>query len=438
MPPPENTIPRRIWGGTGLLVLGRLFGSLCTFVVLYVLAHHLEGEAFGRYTFYLAVFVFLDALADFGTGTVAVQRTAHDDDAVPEVLAATRRIRFGMGALGVVLAGGGALLFGEPGAWWIVLASLYPLTHVFELSVTVFKNRIAWGVPVLVRAIASFLSLSFVMILVHLGDREPAHMLVATALGSTSGNAMLWYACRRHLPSRAAEGVPLAELFRAAWPLGIASLCQQAYFYVDNLFVRAWCGREELGHYNIAVRVLSILIMGALYTTQAAMPWLVREHQAGRLGPSVARLAQPSFALAGFGCGLVAPWTELVLSWFGPEFSGAGPTLRWLLGAVTAIHAGAALMSAIVAAGRMRSILVVAASALLVNVAANFVLVPRSGIEGAGMATLATELYVAAAGLVVLWRAGIDVARGPRALLWLGGPLGFGIGTWVSAALPLG
>lgn len=434
---PTSSIPRRVWGGTGLLIAGRLYGSVCTFTALYVLAHHLEAEAFGRYTFYLAVFVLLDSLADFGTGTISVQLTAHDAEAVPEVLAATRRIRFGMGAIGVMLAGGGALAFGESGAWWIVLASLYPLTHVFELSVTVFKNRIAWGVPVLVRAIASTASLAFVLTLVQLGDREPAHMLVATALGSTLGNAMLWWACRKHLPSRTAERIPLAEMFKAALPLGIASLCQQAYFYVDNLFVRAWCGREELGHYNIAVRVLSILIMGALYATQAALPWLVREHHAGRLGASVSKLAQPLFALAGFGCGLLAPWSELLLSFFGERFTGAGPTLRWLLGAVTAIYAGAALMTALVAAGRMRSILGIAAVALGVNVAANFALVPRHGIEGAGIATLMTEGFVVIAGIVVLRHARIDVFGGSRALLWLGGPVGFAIGWWISARLPL-
>ncbi|MDZ4772797.1 MAG: oligosaccharide flippase family protein [Planctomycetota bacterium] len=432
-----SSIPRRVWGGTGLLIAGRLYGSLCTFVVLYVLAHHLPAEAFGRYTFYLAVFVLLDTLADFGTGSIAVQRTAHDANAVPEVLAATRRIRLGMGAIGFVLAGGGALVLGESGAWWIVLASLYPLTHVFELSLTVFKNRISWSMPVLVRAIATSASLAFVLTLVQLGDREPAHMLLATALGSTLGNGLLWWACRKHLPTRAAERIPLAEMFRAALPLGVASLCQQAYFYIDNLFVRAWCGPEELGHYNIAVRVLSILIMAALYATQAAMPWLVREHHAGRLGASVVKLAQPLFALAGFGCGLLAPWTETLLSLFGERFAGAGPTLRWLLGAVTAIYAGAALMTALVAAGRSRSILAVAATALLVNVIANFALVPRLGIEGAGIATLATESFVVVAGLVLLRRARIDVFGGARAVAWLGGPLGFAFGWWMSAQLPV-
>jgi len=58
-------------------------GSACTFFTLWLLAHHLSAEAFGRYTFYLAVFMLLDTLADFGTGQIAVQRTAHDEAAIP-------------------------------------------------------------------------------------------------------------------------------------------------------------------------------------------------------------------------------------------------------------------------------------------------------------------------------------------------------------------
>lgn len=61
-------------------------------------------------------------------------------------------------------------------------------------------------------------------------------------------------------------------LFLAALPLGVASLCQQAYFYVDNLFVRPICGAGELGRYNTGVRVMSYGIMVAIYATQAALP----------------------------------------------------------------------------------------------------------------------------------------------------------------------
>ena len=432
-PPAHASVPRRVWRGTSFLVLGRVYGSACTFAQLWLLAHHLAPGAFGRYTFYLAIFVFLDALVDFGTGHVAVQRTAADESRMPEVLAGARRVRLATGILGVVLVGGGALWMEEPAAGWILLASLYPVTHVAELSTVVLRNRIAWGIPVALRAIAATTSLTFVLLLRATGDREPAHYLCAVAAGSAIANGLLYVACRRHLPARKATEVPWASVLAAAAPLGFASLCQQAYFYADNLFVRAMRGEAELGAYNVGVRILSMTIMVALYASQAALPWLAREHAAGRLGESVARLGQPLFAAAGLVTGLVAPFSAWILGLFGEHATIAAPSLRWLFGAVAVIHAGAVLTTALVAAGRGGSMLGIAATGLALNLAANSILIPRFGIEGAAIATLATEIVVAVGAAWVLSRTGVRATW--RAWGWLGGPIGFALGFAVAAAI---
>lgn len=432
-PSAHAAVPRRVWRGTTFLVLGRVFGSACTFAQLWLLAHHLDPAAFGRYTFYLAVFVFLDALVDFGTGHVAVQRTAADESRMPEVLAGARRVRLVSGILGVVLVGGGAIWMQEPAAGWILVASLYPVTHVAELSTVVLRNRISWGIPVALRAIAATTSLAFVLALRSTGDAEPAHYLCAVAAGSALANGLLYWACSRHLPKRAAEHVPWASILAAAAPIGFASLCQQAYFYADNLFVRAMRGEAELGAYNVGVRILSVAIMVALYASQAAFPWLAREHAAGRLGEAVARLGQPLFAAASLVAGLAAPWAAQLLALFGTHVAMAADSLRWLFGAVAVIHAGAVLTTALVAAGRGRSMLGVALLGLALNLAANALLIPRFGLEGAGIATLATELAVAISAAFVLARGGARAAW--RAWGWLAGPLAFAVGIAISAAI---
>ncbi|MCY2962010.1 MAG: oligosaccharide flippase family protein [Planctomycetota bacterium] len=434
--PTQASVPRRVWRGTSFLVLGRVYGSACTFAQLWLLAHHLAPDAFGRYTFYLAVFVFLDALVDFGTGQVAVQRTAADESRMPEVLAGARRVRLATGNLGVLLVGGGALWMHEPAAGWILVASLYPVTHVAELSTVVLRNRIAWGIPVGLRAVAATTSFLFVLALRATGDHEPAHYLCAVAAGSAIANGLLYLACRRHLPARAATEVPWASVLAAAAPLGFASLCQQAYFYADNLFVRAMRGEAELGAYNVGVRILSMTIMVALYASQAALPWLARQHSAGRLGESAARLGQPLFAAAGLVAGLAAPWAAQILGLFGAHVAIAGPSLRWLFGAVAVIHAGAVLTTSLVAAGRGRSMLGIAAIGLALNLAANSILIPRFGIEGAGMATLITEISVAVGAAWVLARTGARAAW--RAWGWIGGPVGFAAGFAASAAILAG
>jgi O-antigen/teichoic acid export membrane protein len=307
------------------------------------------------------------------------------------------------------------------------------VTHVAELSTTVLRNRIAWGIPVAVRASGAALSLVFVLILRARGDVEPAHFLCAVAAGSAIANGMLYLACRAHLPRREPRDVPWLAILIAAAPLGFASLCQQAYFYADNLFVRALRGEAELGAYNVGVRILSVSIMVALYASQASLPWLAREHASGRLGEAVARLAQPLFAGAGLAAGLAAPWTHELLGLFGSHVSVAAPSLRWLLGAVAVIHVGAAFTTALVAAGSGRSMLGIAVAALALNLVANAVLIPRMGLEGAGAATLLTEVAVAGGAALVLARGGARI--GTRAWAWLGGPAAFVAGTLISTAL---
>ncbi len=431
-----QAVPRRVWGGTSLLVVGRLWGSLCTLAVLFVLARELPGGDFGRFTFYLAIFALLDSLADLGTGAIAVQRTAGAPDDVPEVLAAARRIRLLAGSLGALLVGGGALLFDEPGAGWLLLAALYPISHVLELDATVFKNRIAWGVPVAARVMASTLALGIVLGLLALGVREPAQLLVGQVAGHATANLALFLAARPHLPRRALRAIPWRPLLAAALPLGLAGLCQQAYFYIDNLFVRALVGEVELGHYNVGVRILSYTIMVAVYASLAALPWLSRRHSEGELGAATIALVQPLFALAGLGAGLLWPWTELLLSFFGEGFEAAGTSLRWLLGATTVIYAGAGLLTSVIAMGRTRTMLAIAATGLGVNLVGNTLLVPRLGIDGAAIATLATELSVAL--LAALTLALVDprpFARRPWA--WLAGPCCFVLAAWGSSFLPL-
>jgi len=433
----DAAVPRRLWGSTGFLIAGRIWSSACTLTYLALLARHLTREGFGRFTFYLAVFLLLDSLVDLGTGQAAVQLSAGEPNRTNGVIAAARRVRLATGTLGVALVGGVALMLGEPGAMWILLASLYPLTHVLELSTLVFKNEIAWGRPVAVRAAATGLSLGFVLAVLTTGSKEPGLYLCAVAAGSGLGNVGLHLVGRRYLPARGGPRTATRTLLRVALPMGIAGLCQQTYFWIDNLFVRGLVGEAPLGRYNLAVRVMSFGIMAGVYASIAALPWLTREHRAGRLGPAVVRLLRPTLALAALGVGLLWRWTGPLLELFGGEesFAAAAPSLRWLLLATLAVYLGAPLLSAVVAAGRGGLVLRVALLGLAVNLVGNTLLVPPLGIEGAAIATFATELAVAGAAAAALILDGQDLTQGTRPATWMIPPLAFILGWSLSALL---
>lgn len=435
--PTGARIPRRLLSGTAWLVAGRLVRSASTLTVLWVLARTLSTSELGRFAFWLAAFAILESFADLGTGGALIQRTAAAPQRVALELSAARRVRGTAALAGAFAVAAGALALGETGAGWLVLAGLYPLTHVLELSAVVYKNRLAWGVPVAVRAGASLLALSLVLSLVALGVRGAAPLVAAQVGGHASANFALYLLARRHVPARPAGPVPWRALLRTALPLGLAGVCQQAYFYVDHLFVRALAGEAELGRYGICVRLMSFSILLAVYTALASLPWLVRRREEGALGPALCALAQPLLALACAAAGLVLPHSSLVLSLFGPEYPPAAPALARLLVAAAIVHAGAILSTGLIAAGRTRALLAVAAGGLAVNLLANSLLVPPRGALGAAEATLLTEIVVALGAGVALTRAGAELLPRGRRLAWLAGPALLALCAALSSALPL-
>ena len=402
---PSPAIPRRVWSSAAWLIAGRLFGSACTVALLLLTSHRLSDAAFGRLTFWIAAFLVLDGIVDFGVGQAAVQRTSRAPDELPAVLKTARRTRMLVASLVVLTVTTVAFGFEGDGAPFLALASLYQLSHVLELSTIGWRNAIRWRSPVLVRAASSFVSLGFVALLATTSESRPLVFLAAIAAGSTLGNVALHVFARGHLPRT--EGVPPAParpFLAVALPIGAAAVCQQLYFHIDNLFVRTVLGDEACGHYNVAVRVMSLAIMGGVFAASAALPWLSRAHEKNELAPAAFRLTAATAACgAVISCGLF-PFREFVLTLFGDSFVASSPALAWLLLAAFLVHVGAPLLTAVVARGEGRAVLYIAAAGLAINIAGNAWLLPARGMTGAAIATVATEAWVAVAALFVVIR----------------------------------
>ena len=400
----DRAVPRRVWSSAGWMIAGRLYGSACTVALLWIAARALDGAAFGRLTFWLAAFLVLDAAVDLGLGAVAVQRTAAQPDDVRSVVRTARRVRAVTGAFGFAAVSAFVFASGEPEALWIAAASLYPLTHALEVSTLAWRNSLRWRTPVVIRATAVTLSLCFVGLAAAFARSGAGPYLCAIALGRTVGNVLLHTFGARHLPPGGAPAAPLGPLLRAALPMGVAGLAQQLYFHIDNVFVRFHCGEVAVGHYNVAVRVMSLGISGAVLASSAALPWLVRAHARGELRTSALRLAAPLTALGALFAAVLWPLRGQLLGLFGEEFGAAAGALGWLVMALVAIHIGAPLLTAVVAAGRTLHVAGIAVGGLALNVGLNAWLVPLHGSNGAAAATLATELTVALGALCALPR----------------------------------
>lgn len=427
----------RVARATAWLVAGRVYAATCALATTWILAQHLALADFGRFTFYIAVLAILKSVGDLGTGQVLVQRTAHDERSIPLEISAARRVRATTSSIGAAIVALAFWLTGEPDPAWLLLCALHPLTYLLELTSTVYKNRITWAVPVACRAFASTIVLAALWGLARAGVDRPAVFLAAQVGCHLIANIFLHLASRRHLLPHPGGAPPWRPLLRLALPLGIAGLCQQAYHHADHFLIRALLSDEALGRYSIAFRFLSVGIMVALFATTAALPLLTRAHSDGTLAREHARYVRPLTLGASLACGLALPWCAQVLALFGPEFTAAAPALRWMLLSCIAIHFGAIHMTTLVACGRTHLVLRVAATALLLDLALNYWLLPRMGITGAGLVRAATELFVAGCARLALTHCGVPLRAAPALRILLAAAALFLLGATLSSHLPL-
>lgn len=399
-----RTVPRRVWVATALSALGRQWSALCTVAALALLARALPLAEFGRFTFLLALLAWLDVLIDGASSTVVVRQGAAGGPAFARALDAGRWWRRRTAAAAVLLLAGGALVVGDPAAPWIALAALGALARVPELATVAFQREIAWSRPVALRAAAATLRLGVLWGLTRAGITSFGPYLAAHAGVLALGNLALARAARDRLPAPLEAGPSERRAFvRAAVPLALTGLVQQAYFHVDNALVLTWCGAEELGRYGAAVRLFSWLAFFPAFASTSALPWLARRtHDLVRAAAHLAGVLVLGGVVVAAALWGAAPL--LLERLFGPSFVAAVPSLRWLALALVFVCAGAAFLTAVVAAGRSRAALGIASAALALNVGLGIAWIPAHGAAGAALATAATEALVALLSAAVLVR----------------------------------
>lgn len=389
-------LPAGLWSSAGYLSLARGVAVAATAVSWIVTARVLPEEDFGRWTFLLAGLALVEAVTDGGTGAAVLQRGGEGPGAFAAAWQAALRLRRWTALAGsLLLAGLGLWVGAAPG--WLLLACVLPLSRLPETAALVLQRELAWGPVVAARCLGSVARGVLVPALALGGQTEIGLLLAAHAGGLALGNVLAHVAVRSRglLPRNSAA---TRGLWRLALPLGCAALTHQAALTADNWILRLLRGDAELGVYNAAARIGSVLLLLASNLGLAALPWLSGARAEGRLAAATGRLSAVLALPSAVGLGLLLPHAGALLgALFGTRFEAGAPALQVLLVSSLVVHATTGWLTAVLAVGAARTLLAWMAAALALNVLANLALVPGLGGTGAALATLGTELLLSAA-----------------------------------------
>lgn len=404
---------KRLFSSSTALIIGRLATAVFGWAGSVIIARTLSPDDWGRYSFVFALLGIMSVITDLGVGRVVLARlNSEDPDEIAGISGSFIALRTTLGFLGYGIAVGYAWLTGL--APLVVLAaalagSTVVLATPANALFVLYQSRLrltyvaVWDI---IGQIIQFLGIlavatwhpSLLWFILPAILREVV-VIIARAVGVPGLFAPGARPSRRHLTRY------WGEMLREAIPISIGFALLTLLERIDMLMLERLGTYEAVGLYAVGYKFsdLLALVVSALaipYTTVLIKAWPNRtEEFRERVYQSIAVAA-----LLG-GLAVVVFWPAargVVTLLYGDQFAPAATAAALLVTASALSGLLYVVVSALIAARKLRVFPWIAAAGLLLNIGLNALLIPEWSILGAATATLTTQVIMLVSMLLLL------------------------------------
>lgn len=391
---------------TIIQVLAKVITVSFTLLTTILLTGYLGKEGYGDYIYVITLALIFGAFADWGTATIGVREAAKETKEKGKLLAniLVLRIIFSLSAALLLFAAANLipLVTSNPALvrQAIKLASLVVIFNASKISFGItFQSKLQMEKMAIADIASSFLILTVSWFFIHQGYGL-MFLVGAVVLASIVSTLIAGFlALKSTKYVFQLDGVLMTRLLAESLPMGAVLFLFTVDNKIDTVMLGLIKGSAPVGIYGIAYRVYDVLILGAAYLMNVLLPVISRFSDISKWKKELQEIYQKAFDVL-----LLAGITVVVLVWiFAPlmvriltqqrfsEFSDAVNVLRILSLAMFVAYFNHLTGYTIVALGRQRPYLLVAFFALVFNVLANLMVIPRFSYFGAAVVTLLTE-----------------------------------------------
>ena len=404
----SESLRRRATLDVAVQIVARVVNLALGVIVTAVLARTLGKAGFGQWSTILLISPLVGLFMDLGLSATTVREAVADPDNEGEWISALFVVQAVMAVPATIVSLVVVVALHESTQMLVaglVLLALIPLSLGGVVG-TVYRIHIRNSVPMAALTLNSIAWTIAVVVIKQTGGSLIALAIAMTAItaATTLGQAVI---ALRLVSLQRPRRQTVRRLLGVGTPLALATVLVIAYGRIDQFLVFTIAGSDEAGLYGAVYRIFDswAFIPGSLLTTLApvlAASWprdRARLLRTSRL--ALEYLTIGSLGIVAFTIGTAEP---LVRTLFGKDFDAAAPALPVLAGAFVMMSYGYLTDNLLLVMDKQRKLLAIAIGGLVVNLAANFILIPRYGFMGAAWTTLATETIVEGAAVVLLLR----------------------------------
>jgi O-antigen/teichoic acid export membrane protein len=405
----RRRIAANFLGMASTSVLGLVVSILTSIYVRRVLG----PAAIGQVSWALAVLSYLTILVNPGLQTIGQRDLAKDSGRAQELLGLilTLQTIFAVLVYGIVVVIAVLDLRGEAVSYLLLIQGGALFLTAWNTGWVLQANE-RMVAPSVAALIFNALQFPILFLFVHSPDDVYLYAILTLPFTFLGVIYNFWYAGRHGLvrPGRLRPTLAGAwSILREAWPLALSGGAILIYYNCDTIILGFTDGDEVVGQYATAYKLMLVAAVITAALWNAYFPALARAHNSPAQATLLSReylgllawMGLPIAAL-GWACG-----RHVVTLMYGAEFAASGPYFEWLCLNIGVMFVNYGVVSTMVPWGHQALQFKITATAAVVNLGLNLVVIPLYGPWGAIATTIAAELVVLALGLFARRRLGI-------------------------------
>jgi len=398
-----NEVLRNVIVNTGWLFFLRLLRIAFAFFVSVWVTRFLGPERFGILSYAFAFVTLFAPLAKLGLESVVVNEIVQEPSRKGEILGTAFYLRLAGGIICMAIIVAAIMIMQPHDTLTKALTAIVAIGTVFQAFEVIdlwFQAQAELKYPVYARSVA--LILANVAKIALIVSRAPlsgfAWVATFEAIAGAAGFIVAYRARGSRMREWRATWTMARRLLRLGWPMVLASTFAIVYLKIDQVMLGQMTSREEVGLYSTAVRISEGWYFVPSAISMVVFPHLVR---AKLLGEAVyrARLQRLFDFLAAISLAVALVMTFaahfVIVSLFGLAYEQSAPILAIHIWAGVFVFLREALGRWFVTENLLEFAFISNSIGAAVNVALNFLLIPR--YQGIG-AAIATVISYAAAG----------------------------------------
>lgn len=423
-------------GAVAALAGGEVLARVAAFAATSLLAHRLGPEGFGIVGFATAVAGYLALAVNSGLHDVGVREIARARDRAAEIYLTVAAVRLALAVAALALLAAVAWSLPTPPVTRLVVF-LSGLSF-FSLAVDptwVFRGQerpVMAGVS-LVLGQCLYAAAVFVMVT---GPADVTLVPVAQFAGELSAALIVSLLVVRPSWPRVAIADGL-RIMRSGGFLGLARVFRDVAITSDVVLLGLLATNRQVGLYSAAYRLTFLLLSIAASVMAAYLPSYARAAGERDVTRRLLETSLGTSALVGapLVAGTMVLASPLMTVLFGAQYAEGAPALQILALSVGIVFLYSGLHNVLVTWHRSGLLAGIRGAAAVGSVALNLVVIPRWGLVGAAAVTLAGEVLVAFAGVLVLRQMRLLPSLRPVvvpvvAALCMSAALGFAVRDW--------